>query len=32
MGDFRKNRKEVFRITEYVIEDEEMVRQLELTT
>jgi hypothetical protein len=30
--DFRKNRKEVFLITEYVIEGEELVRKLNLVS
>ncbi len=29
--DFRKNRKEVFTITEHIIDGEEMVRRLKLT-
>ncbi|TLP81763.1 hypothetical protein [Maribacter sp. ACAM166] len=31
VNDFRKNRKEVFKVTEYVIDTEEMVKQLNLS-
>ena len=30
--DFRKNRKEVFKITEHIIKEEELVRQLNITS